>query len=123
MKKFNEEFAVGKNGIGWMSSTFAGAFKNAEFEPAPVPTYQKLPRSMADAQIESALKPGMCALGDVLAFLDNAPDECKDGNWNLFYFPSFVAHARWYGSEWNVDAWERGGHGWRAGIRVFSPAN
>ena len=119
---FNEEFVIGKNGIGWMSSTFTTAFKDAQFVSVFTPTYQKLPRSMNDAAIESELKPGICTLGDVVAFLDNARDECKDGLANLFYFPSFVVRVRWDGSDWSVDAWARDGDDWLSGCRVFSPA-
>lgn len=120
--KFNEEFVTGKHGIGWMSSRFQESFKDAEFVSVFTPTFQKLPRYMTDVQIESELKPGICTLGDVLAFLDNAPEECKDGYWNLFYFPSFVVRVYWYGSYWGVVTWYRGEDDWYSGDRVFSPA-
>jgi hypothetical protein len=117
-----EEFQIGKHQIGWMYNldrlpeTFTPVTK--------LPTFQKLLRNMTEAQIESELKPGLCTPGDVLFFLDNAPEECKDGNWNLFHFASFVVYVDWDSGRggWNVYAWGRGGRGWDAGDRVFSPA-
>jgi hypothetical protein len=79
---------------------------------------------MTDAEIESELKPGICELGDVLAFLKNASEECKDGYWNLFYFPAFVVGVGWgagFGG-WGVSAWDRGDGDWSDAYRVFSPA-
>lgn len=120
--KFNEEFQIGKHKIGYLSSTFKEAFKDSEFVSVLVPAYQKLPRRMSDAAIESELKPGICTLGDLITFMDNAPEECKDGWYNLFYFPSFVVDVDWHGGEWYVDAWGRGDGEWIADFRVFSPA-
>ena len=122
--KASKEFKVGKHAIGFINSTFEKEFGDIEFGECPLPTFQKLPRNMNDAEIESELKPGFCELGDILAFLDNAPDECKDGYANLFYTPSFVVSVGWssFGRGWGVSAWGRGGAGWRGGMRVFSPA-
>lgn len=120
--KFSTEFKEGEHKIGWMNSTFTKAFSSTEFEQRPTPTFQKLPRAMKDAAIESELKPGICELGDVLVFLDNAPEECKDGYFNLFYFPSFVVDVYWDDSSWDVDAWARGDGAWYEDSRVFSPA-
>lgn len=94
------------------------------FKIHPMPTFQKLSRAMTDAEVEKELKPGLCELGDVLAFLDDAPKECKDGYWNFFYFPSCVVCVFWVSGlqEWYVDTWRRGGLGWVAGSRVLSPA-
>lgn len=77
---------------------------------------------MTEILIETELKPGICEFGDIIAFLDNAPDECKDGYANLFYVASCVVRVRWYGGgrEWHVGAWERDGGEWSAGNRVFS---
>lgn len=124
MKKASEEFAVGKHAIRYVSSDFKSKFGSMEFEERNMPTFQKLGRNMNDSTIESDLKPGMCELGDVLAFIDNAPQECKDGYSNLFYFPACVVRVYWNadGAEWSVGTWDRGGHGWSAGSRVFSPA-
>ena len=79
---------------------------------------------MKDAEIESELKPGLCILGDVLAFLKNPPEGAKDGNWNLFYTASCVVRVYWYSfaGGWDVYAWERDGSVWDGGSRVFSPA-
>lgn len=118
----SEEFVVGKHGIGWVSSDFKSAFGALAFNKRGMGTFQKLPKSMTDAQIEAELKPGICALGDVLAFCDAAPAECKDGWWNLFYLPDRVVSVRWGGGGWDVDCWDRGGGRWDAGGRVFSPA-
>lgn len=119
-----DEFAVGKHGIGWISSIFQNHFKDNKFEARALPAFQKLPRDMNDAAIESELKPRLCELGDILAFLDHAPEECKDGKWNLFYTPAFVVRVYWDAGRgaWFVDAWRRGGNEWLAGFRVFSPA-
>jgi hypothetical protein len=124
MKKSSEEFAVGKHSIGYVSSDFKSKFGSTEFDERPMPTFQKLGRSMKDAAIESELKPGTCELGDVLAFMDNAPQECKDGYANLFYFPACVVCVRWGAdyAAWYVDTWDRRGREWSAGCRVFSPA-
>lgn len=126
MKTFNatKEFKEGEHSIGYVSSTFEKEFKNVEFEKCSVPTFQVLPRDMTDVEIESELKPGMCELGDLQAFLENPPKESKDGSYNLFYFKSFVVFVYWYScdSRWYVRTWDRDEDGWAAGVRVFSPA-
>ncbi len=121
---FKDEFQVGKHKIGWMNSRFTDHFSGDKFEACSTPTFQKLPRGMSDATIEHELKPGMCGPADILAFLDNAPEECKDGYANLFYTPAFVVSVRWvsFGGGWYVDTWDRDGHEWLGGSRVFSPA-
>lgn len=121
----DKEFQVGKHSIGWIDSVFherVGGKK--EFSISSMPTLQKLDRDMTDAEIESELKPGICDLGDVLAFLDNAPKECKDGYSNIFYFSAFVVSVYWdsSGGGWGVDVWGRDDSGWSQGYRVFSPA-
>lgn len=120
--KASEEFVVGKHKIGWLY-TF-DQFKDETFGKRPLPTFQKLPRNMTDAEIESELKVGICTLGDVLEFLDNAPEECKDGYANLFYLPSCVVFVRWRADNrgWLVNTWDRDDYRWGAGGRVFSPA-
>lgn len=120
----NNEFVIGKHNIGWVDSDFKKRFDNVEFEVKQVPVFKKLPRYMKDAAIESELTPGLCDLGDVLAFIDSAPEECKDGYWNLFYTPTFVVGVRWGsgGGSWRVDAWARGRRAWRTDGRVVSPA-
>lgn len=120
----NNEFVVGKHNIGWVDSDFKKRFDNVEFEVKQVPVFKKLPRYMKDATIESELTPGLCDLGDVLAFIDNTPEECKDGYWNLFYTKDFVVSVRWVSNDgnWDVDTWDRGSYVWNAGKRVFSPA-
>lgn len=123
--KVAEEFVVGKHSIGWINSQFLERVGNVEFEKAgEVPKFQKLPHSMTDEEIESELKPGICALGDVLSFLENPPEESKDGWANLFYFPSCVVSVGWCSESryWDVYAWRRGGLRWGGGERVFSPA-
>lgn len=120
--KVSQEFVVGSHKIGYVSSEFKKAFEEKEFDEKKVPSFQTLGRYMTDAQIEFELKPGLCELGDVLAFIDNAPEECKDGNWNLFYTSAFVVVVGWGGGGWGVGAWGRGGGGRGAGGRVFSPA-
>lgn len=125
MNKLNasDEFVKGKHSIGYVDSSFRSFAEGKEFdEVVGIPVFRTLTESMNDAMIESKLQPGICALGDVLKFLDMAPDECKDGKWNLFYFPDFVVSVRWSASVWRVSAWYRDVSGWLAGRRVFSPA-
>lgn len=122
--KASTEFKVGNHDIGYISPAFEREFGSTSFNKRPTPKFQKLPHTMNDAAIESELKPGMCELGDILAFLKDAPEECKDGWANLFYTPAFVVGVHWYcrGRDWCVFAWSRGGDGWGEGLRVFSPA-
>lgn len=121
----SKEFVKGKHNIGYVSSFFEEKFKDIEFSKREIGTYQKLPRYMNDAEIESELKPGYCDLGDVVAFMDNAPSECKDGNWNIFYIKDspFVVDVHWYSDDglWLVGASERYDC-WYDYDRVFSPA-
>lgn len=122
MYKPKEEFVVGKYSIGYVDSDFLPRMGDAEFSEKQMPTFQKLGKRMTDAEIEAELKPGFCDLGDVLAFIKNAPEECKDGWANLFYFPSFVVDVRFPGSYWYVDSFYRRDDHWFASARVFSPA-
>lgn len=119
-----KEFQVGKHGIAWLDSDFKKYIPETSFEPRAVGSFRKLERSMLDSEIESQLTPGTCELGDVLAFLDNAPQECKDGYANLFYLSGCVVYVHWYSGDsgWRVCAWQRGGDDWSADNRVFSPA-
>lgn len=116
------EFVVGQHNIGYVDSEFKHNFGEVEFSEKKLGTFQKLPHYMTDSQIESELKPGTCELGDVFAFIKNAPEECKDGKYNLFYFSSFVVSVVWVGGGWRVVAWFRVDVAWRGGLRVFSPA-
>lgn len=120
----NNEFVIGKHNIGWVDSDFKKRFDNVEFEVKQVPVFKKLPRYMKDVAIEGELTPGLCDLGDVLAFIDSAPEECKDGYWNLFYTKDFVVSVGWYsdGGYWSVRTWYRGHRDWDTDGRVFSPA-
>lgn len=123
--KVSQEFIIGKHGIGYVYSDFIQHVGDVEFELSNTqPKYQKLPKRMDDFQIESELKPGYCTLGDIIAFMGNAPEECKDGWANLFYLPQCVVYVYWRADDrdWSVDAWQRGGIRWIAGYRVFSPA-
>lgn len=120
----SKEITVGRLSVGYVSSDFKKYFGDISFEPKVTPTFQKLHRAMTDTEIEREFKLSFCELGDVFAFLQNPPEECKDGYANLFYFPSCVVDVDWrrfYG-EWRVYAWERGDRQWGAGSRVFSPA-
>lgn len=121
----SQEFQVGKHGIGWLDSDFSKAFDGFSFDAAELPPFQKLPRYMKDAEIEKEITGGKYAsLGQVISLLDDAPGEYKDGYSNLFYFPQCVVYVLWHAGDggWLVSAWRRGGIGWSAGRRVFSPA-
>lgn len=122
--KASEAFKVGKHNIGYVSSGFMERFGTAEFAPRTLGTFQILSRCMTDEEIETELKPGLCELGDVLAFLENPPEVSKNGYFNLFYFSSCVVRVSWGadGRGWRVDAWGRDGDEWLAGDQVFSPA-
>jgi len=119
----SQEFVVGKHNIGWIYGF--KKFEGMKFEKRPMPTFQKLPRNMTDAEIEEELRPGLCTLGDILAFLDGAPEETKDGYANLFYTSSCVVFVLWDAGDrrWYVCAWDRDDVRWGAGRRVLSPAN
>lgn len=122
--KTSEEFVKGKHKIGYVSDSFLGFFKDRSFATASMPTFQKLTERISDSKIESTLKPGISSLGYVIAFMDNAPEECKDGYANVFYFPECVVVVFWnsFGGEWSVHTWDRDEHDWDAGRRIFSPA-
>lgn len=125
--KASSEFIVGKHGIGWIDSDFKKNFGDTEFsEKDGCPTFKKLPRYMTDSEIESEMRPGLCELGDILAFLKNPPEGTKDGYANIFYIKNsgFVVSVRWYaeGGECYVSCWDRGGRDWHDDYRVFSPA-
>lgn len=122
--KAGNEFVEKKHNIGYVTSFFTEKFGDMEFEEKKLPTFQKLPRTMSDAEIESELKPGICTLGDVVAFMDSVPEECRDGNFNLFYTPAFVVDVHWSSDSggWFVDAWYRDDDWWFSDYRVFSPA-
>lgn len=120
--KVSMEFVKGKNGIGWVDPDFTKAFGEVEITERAMPTFQKIGKDMADAQIESELKPGMCEMGDILSFIKNPPEECKDGYSNLFYTPSFVVSVGWIDGEWGVYASHRDDYAWSGIDRVFSPA-
>lgn len=119
--KISDGIVAGKNLIGYVNSTFTETFGNEEIVEKKVGTFQTLKKRMTDYEIESELKPGICDASDILAFIKNPPEGCKDGYWNLFYTPSFVVRVGWSGSDWGVYAWGRGAYGWGGG-RVFSPA-
>lgn len=122
--KVSEEFVIGKNNIGWVSSDFTKEYGDMEILPGIPLQFQKLTKRMTDSEIFSELKVQECTLGDVLEVIKNATDEMKDGYANLFYIkghPSRVVFVYWHDSEWHVYDWHRAGH-WNAGRRVFSPA-
>lgn len=122
--KAKEIFKVGENNIGYVESSFLQEFGDEEITEGSVLRFDKLPRYMTDSEIIKEFNIQECTLGDVLATLKAAPEELKDGYWNIFYIKGHarVVLVRWYGSGWLVDVWGRDGNGWRAGIRVFSPA-
>lgn len=123
--KVSEEFVVGKNNIGWVDSDFKNEYKDEEFEMGTVMKSTKLTKSMNDAEIIKEFGVEECTLGDVLATLNAATDDMKDGFSNLFYIKghsSHVVRVYWYGGRWRVRAWDRRDISWYGGERVFSPA-
>lgn len=120
-----EEFVVGKHGIGYIGSYFKASLYGQTFDPVQtVSVPVVLPRSMKDAEIEKEITNGKYAtLGDVLAVLDSEDPAFKDGNLNLFYLPSFVVRVDWDGGEWDVRAYDRDDSDWPQGRRVFCPRN
>lgn len=124
--KTKDEFKVGKHGIGYIYSDFFDFVdRNSEFEKAEnVGTFKKLEHNMFDHEIELQLKPVLLTLGDIVAFMDDAPEECKDGYANIFYLEGCVVRVSWSadGREWYVYAWRRCGDRLSAGGRVFSLA-
>lgn len=124
MKKASEEFIKGKNNIGYVDSSFTIEFGNDELGEGKVLTSQKLTRTMTDFEILSELKIQECTVADILATMNAASEDMKDGYSNLFYMkdhPSRVVRVRWHGGEWDVDAWGREDV-WDSGGRVFSLA-
>ena len=122
--KASEEFQVGKHNIGWLDSDITKYHGDTEVSEGKVLTSHTLPRDMTDVEIMDELKVEECSLGDILATLDAATDEMKDGRANIFYpkGTSRVVRARWHGDVWVVRGWCRDGYGWFLGSRVFSPA-
>jgi hypothetical protein len=94
-----------------------------------------LGKRAADEQIESALSEGhlfeesaVCAI--IAELIGQQPEDragvlLNNGYANLFYTGSCVVRVYWDAGDrqWDVSAWKRGGRGWSAGRRVFSPAN
>lgn len=128
MKKASDVFKVGENKIGWVDSDFTREYGNDEMpEFGAVISFQKLTKSMKDSEIIKELGVQECTLGDVLATLNSATDDMKDGYANIFYIkghPSRVVRVGWsdVGGGWRVLTWRRDVRDWLDGIRVFSPA-
>lgn len=127
MKKFkvSEEFAKGKNNIGYVSDDFLREYGNEEFELGSMLKFDKLKRDMKDSEIIKEFTVEECTLGNVLALIQNRLEVTMDGYANIFYIkghPSRVVRVYWGGGEWVVDVWYRDGLTWSEGIRVFSPA-
>lgn len=125
MKKASEEFVKGKNNIGYVDNSFLNEFGNDELGlgQGKVLTFQKLTRTMTDSEIISELKIQECTVADILATMSAAPEDMKDGYYNIFYVKghSRVVFVFWDVGRWGVVDWDRGG-GWGSGRRVFSPA-
>ena len=124
-QKVSEVFKVGQHNIGYVESSFLQEFGNDDVEEGNSLPFQTLKRNMYDSEIISELGIQECTLGDVLATLEKATGEMKDGYANIFYIKghgSRVVSVRWSGGEWRVRGWDRGGTGWLEDYRVFSPA-
>lgn len=128
MKKASDVFKVGENKIGWVDSDFTREYGNDEMpEFGAVISFQKLTKSMKDSEIIKELGIQECTLGDVLATMNSATDDMKDGYANIFYVkghPSLVVVVYWRSDvrEWSVLDWGRDDNSWGGGDRVFSPA-
>lgn len=126
MKNSNDIFKIGNLNIGWVDSDFPTRFPNVEFAPRQLGTFKTLIKTTTITEMLSEKLAIECELGDVLAFLENPSEGTKDGYSNIFIIKnsSFVVSVRWGsdGSDWFVFSWSRGGLGWYAGGRVFSPA-
>lgn len=95
----------------------------------------ELMRNLTDAEIEAGLpiehlfeESAVCAIvAGMIAEQPNGEEGklLNNGYANLFYTRSCVVCVRWYAVDrgWHVSACRRGGHRWRAGGQVFSPAN
>lgn len=123
MTKAKDVFVVGSNKIGWVDNSFTKEFGDDEMTPGIVLKFQKLTKGMSDSEIISELKIQECTLGDVLATINGATDDMRDGYANIFYVKghSRVVRVYWVDGEWSVRVWDREAW-WRAGLRVFSPA-
>lgn len=108
--KTKDHFKVGKHNIGWISDTFLDQV-DATFEKGLMPSYHTLTRYMTAKEIKSEINPGKCSLGDIIAFLDNAPKECKDGYGNFFYCGSLLVRVHWdcVSHYWDVFGWNPDG--------------
>lgn len=120
-------FVKGQHNIGFVSSSFTEHFGEMEVEELGVVLQsQTLPRALNDKEIFKELGATECTLGDIIATLDAATDDMKDGKWNLFYVQgtSRVVGVIWSASVrvWSVSGWGRDGSAWGEGLRVFSPA-
>lgn len=123
MNKAKHVFAKGVNNIGHVDSDFTKEYGEEEVNPGRVLVGKKLERFMTDREIISEFKVEEVTIGDVLATMNAAPDDIKDGYSNIFYVKghSRVVDVYWRDGEWHVRAWYRE-RGWLAGGRVFSPA-
>lgn len=127
MIKAKEVFKVGENKIGWVDSDFKKEYGDEEVSEGKVLTGQKLGKNMTCAEMIKEFDVQECTLGDVLATIQNATEDMKDGWSNLFFIkdhPSRVVVVTWssgYGG-WGVRDWSRGDRAWLEDNRVFSPA-
>ena len=110
---------------------------NAKLVPTGT-TYQlavfELKEWVTDEQIEAVLpehhlfnESALCAIvAELIGKQRNGePGDLEHtGYANLLYTASCVVCVDWFADdrEWSVDAWDRGGSGWDADDRVFSPA-
>ncbi len=137
-KRDPKEFFKDREGLSVWSSFVDRVLVKAEAvekeREFPISFY-KLLEDSDDEAIEKALPENHIfsesEVSAIIAELISKQEKGEEGNLlnngyaNLFYTPSFVVGVYWdsFDGSWYVDAWHRGSRRWRAGRRVFSPAN
>jgi len=112
--KTKDHFKVGEHNIGWVSPSFLTNVPDG-FSMGSVLGYTLTKES------GSVSDTSQCTLGDIIATLDAATPEMKDGWGNFFLCGSVLVRVLWGDDrrEWDVSDWSPDGAVF-AGRRVFS---